>query len=317
MSSAAELLVVVPLRLASMRVPRKVLADVSGRTLAERTMGRVIEAFAEHPRVRVFAAVDHEETLISLSKAFPGLSVLLTDPELPSGTDRVFAAVMRYCDSHPGAAKALKGVINVQGDMPYVGLEGLRRLAGYVLEAWSPKGGELMATLSETWPEERDYSDPAAVKVITDRSGRAIYFSRHPIPYSKFAFGEDAEFPETAGDMHLGVYAYTLQALARFCSHAPVAIERAESLEQLRAQWLGIPIQVLRIEAAVGESFRGVDTPADMAWARSFAKGGKVAPTKKTASKAKKKTAAKRGKKSGKPAKRVTKRIAKRTKKRR
>jgi len=283
--SSIELLVVVPLRLASTRIPRKVLADIHGKSLAERTVSRVLAAFVNQPRVRVIAAVDAEETLIQLTKAFPQLQAVLTDPDLPSGTDRAFAAVGRYCETHPEAIRSLKGVINVQGDMPFVGKVGLRSLADFVIENWTAGDAESMATLSESWPENRDYADASAVKVIMDRSGRAIYFSRHPIPYSKTSFAEDSEFPDPAGDLHLGVYAYTVAALARFCSHAPVALERGEGLEQLRAQWLGIPIQVLRTEAAKDESFRGIDTPRDLAWARAFA-GGKT-PRKKSVPKKK------------------------------
>jgi 3-deoxy-manno-octulosonate cytidylyltransferase (CMP-KDO synthetase) len=286
--SSAQVVVVIPLRLASTRIPRKVLVDIGGRSLAERTVRRVLDAFRGDERVRVIAAVDAEETLIELSSAFPDLQVLLTDPELPSGTDRVFAAVSRYCESDPRLAGRIRGVVNVQGDMPFVGAAGLKSIVGYVHEAWSAPGEERMATLSEAWPSGRKYDDAAAVKVVMDRSGRAIYFSRHPIPYSKLPFGKDKEFPEAAGDLHIGVYAYTVAALARFCSHAPVALERGESLEQLRAQWLGIPIQVLRTEAEKGESFRGIDTQDDLAWARGFA-GGKT-PAKKTATRTKKRS---------------------------
>lgn len=261
------ILVVLPLRLASIRVPRKILSDIEGKSLAARSVERTLNAFKGDSQVRVVAAVDDPESQNHLCSQFPKLEVILTDPAIASGTDRVFAALQKIMSAEPSLRQNLVGVINVQGDMPFVGAEGLRQVAGFLREKRSESA--MWATLSQEWPNDQSLSELGAVKVLSDRQGRALYFSRFAIPHSRVS---DQELGRSLAELHLGVYGFNLEGITQFCAHAPIDLERAESLEQLRALWLGIPIYVLRTEPAANESYRGVDFDADLQWARNWAK---------------------------------------------
>jgi len=256
-----KVLVVVPLRLASVRVPQKILQPIHKTPLAVRTVGRVLQAFENNTEVAVLAAVDSPLTKEVLQKNFPTLEVMLTDAELPSGTDRVFAASSLFLKKHPEVKNQLKGIINVQGDMPFVGTEGLKSIVNYYLDSSDAQLKAVpMATLAESWPFEGenalDYESPSAVKVLSDHNEIAIYFSRHPIP---------------CADLHIGVYGYTFSTLNEICGSAPVPLELEERLEQLRELWLGIKIRVLPTTCESHDSNRGMDTPEDMQWAERFA----------------------------------------------
>lgn len=289
-----QVLAVVPLRLASARIPRKVLADIGGMSLSRRTLARARAAFAGDSEVTLLAAVDSPETQKHLQQEFPDLEVMLTDPALPSGTDRVFAATQAWIAADPARKAALRGVINIQGDMPFAGVQGLQDAAAFYKVA-SPE--ELarfpMLTLAQAWPADTDFAHIGAVKVISDREGGALYFSRHPIPHSMKPFKGKAS-PENlpVSRLHIGVYGYTLEALTRLAAQAPVELERAEMLEQLRALWIGLRILVIATDPGEGSSFRGIDTPLDLAWAKRFAgvsgKAAKAAPKTAKTPKAKK-----------------------------
>jgi 3-deoxy-manno-octulosonate cytidylyltransferase (CMP-KDO synthetase) len=303
MTESVNVLVVIPLRLASARIPRKVLAPIGELTLAERTVGRALEAVGYLSGVAVVAAVDSEEVAHVLESRYPELTVIRTDPDLPSGTDRVFAATRVWIAEEPSRRAALKGVLNVQGDMPFAGLNGLRQAVEFYQSAEPADLARFpMLTLAQPWPAEMDFMDLAAVKVIADRAGRAIYFSRHPIPHSRVPAPRKGQGVLGAG-LHIGLYGYTLEALAAFASQSPVPMELSEGLEQLRALWLGLGIFVIQTTPESGEDFRGIDTPKDLAWARKFAgptggsiKNVKRAPSAKRAPKrhAKLKVAAKK-----------------------
>lgn len=300
-------LVVVPLRIASTRLPKKITANIAGASLAQRTLGRALEIFRGDPNVKVVAAVDHAKIAEELKQHFPHLHVVMTDPEIPSGTDRVFAASQIVSTSLLKQGVHVKGIINLQGDIPFVGYDGLRRMANYFIDAdVEDLEAASMLTLSQSWPRDQDYEDPAAVKVISDRDGFAIYFSRHAIPHSKIPSAK-VSVEDLVGELHIGVYGYTPGTLALICTHAPIALELAEGLEQLRALWLGHKILVFKTEPADNESYRGIDTAKDLAWAKRFAAGG--SRSKKVAKKAAKKARKKVFKKS--PAK-VKKKVHKR-----
>ncbi|MBC8327281.1 MAG: 3-deoxy-manno-octulosonate cytidylyltransferase [Planctomycetes bacterium] len=208
------------------------LAD-SGRPLLAHALERCL---ASRRAARVIAAVDGPE-LAAVARA-AGAEAVLTDPDLPSGSDRVWAAVQ----SLPEA----RWIVNVQGDEPEIDPAAIDAL----FEALA--GGAEVATLAAPWPEGSDPADPAAVKVVRAGDGRALYFSRAPIPFRRQA---GAAGPS----LHLGVYAYTREALAAFASSPPTPLERTEGLEQLRFLERGTPIQVLSWPFA----FPGVDTRAD------------------------------------------------------
>ncbi len=260
------ILAVIPLRLESTRIPRKILADIRGETLAARGIARALDAFSHHSEVAVIAAVDDLEVKALLEKKFPTLSVVLTSQDLTSGTDRVFAAATQYLSEEKIPQEKCQGVINIQGDMPYMGKAGLLEIAK-ALKATQEK--TLMLTLSQDWPSDQPLTDLGAVKVISDKKREAIYFSRYPIPYSRI---EESKLGEPVAEMHIGVYGFTLSALADFCAQGAIALERAESLEQLRALWLGIPLLVLKTEVEAGSSYRGIDVKEDLEWARAFGK---------------------------------------------
>ncbi len=226
-------LVVVPARRESTRLPDKLLLAESGRPLLAHTLERCL---ASRRADRVVAAVDCPE-LAAVARA-AGAEAVLTDPQLPSGSDRVWAAVA-------GLPEATH-VVNVQGDEPELDPAAVDALFGALA------GGAEVATLAAPWPAGTDHADPAAVKVVRAADGSALYFSRAPIPHPRHP-------GVVVPLLHLGVYAYTRPALAAFASSPPSPLERAEGLEQLRLLENGTPIQVIEWPRA----FPGIDTRAD------------------------------------------------------
>ena len=173
-----------------------------------------------------------------------GVEAVMTDSELPSGTDRAWAAVKD---------RPIDAVVNIQGDEPLITGEVIDRLAT-VFEAGllAPD----MATLAHPISLE-DLASPNSVKVIVNRGGDAIYFSRYPIPHSRVSAENSPAGPVSL--KHIGLYAYSKNFLEKFCSSPVSLIEKSESLEQLRALDLGAKIRVIRVD----DGFQGVDTPDD------------------------------------------------------
>lgn len=294
-----KILAVLPLRLESRRIPKKILEKIGGKAMCVRSLERALAAFKDMPEVHVVAAVDSGESADFLAKAMSKdlsaqVNIVMTDPNLPSGTDRVLAAADIYLG--PGQLSRLQGVLNIQGDMPFMGPKALRQIARVFLEnpdkilsrasilTLSEPFGREMRVLQKRVPRElvykeayQAYMSAAAVKVICDKAGFAIYFSRYPIPYSRVPLAKplkrktvkplELEFKAEA-QLHLGVYGYTPQALVEFCAQSPTQLELVEGLEQLRAMWLGQRIFVLEAEFEARTSFRGMDVPEDLIWAR-------------------------------------------------
>jgi len=264
-----ELVYVVPLRLASTRLPRKVLARIGQSSMGALTIAKTLSASELlGGRVQVCAAVDAEETRQTLKKEFPKLKVIMTSPDLASGTDRVAAALAELRREDPQLNP--KGVVNVQGDTPFVGTEGLIQVGRYFLE--SPEAQlqtHGICTLAQTW--EGDLKDLSKVKVLVNRHQEAIYFSRFPIPYSRVKASKNSKAP-VIPQLHIGVYGFTPKALAQFCAHKATPLESHEGLEQLRALDLGLKILVFETSPRAHESFRGIDTKEDLLWARNFAR---------------------------------------------
>ena len=232
-----DLALIVPARLASTRFPRKLLHEVDGKPLILWTAERLVN---EVPGWPLFFAVAEEELAKVLRKA--GFEAVLTDPNLPSGTDRVAAA-----NREIGAAR----VINVQADEPLTrgkDLETLRDL----LAADAP-----MATLAAPFPDEMDFRDPHKVKVVCGAPGQALYFSRAPIPFDR----DNAGWGKFPAHWHLGLYGYQADFLEQFPQLPPGVLEQVEKLEQLRALEHGYTIAV---GAAKGPTI-GIDTPEDAA----------------------------------------------------
>lgn len=220
---------VIPARAGSQRLPLKALAPLGDAPLV----------WHVYRRVRACAAIDEvhvatDDARIAAAIEERGGRALLVNEQCTSGTERVARAVT-------GLAEDL--VINVQGDQPFVEAAALERLVGAL------HGGAPIATLAAPLPAGR-LADPAAVKVVRDATGHALYFSRAPIP----------------GDLHLGLYGFTRAALAAvaFLPRGPLA--RAEDLEQLA--WLEAGWRIAVVDAP--RATLSVDTPADLAAARSL-----------------------------------------------
>lgn len=260
-----KILAVLPFRLKSARVPEKILHKINGTELCLRTLEQTLKTNANN--LEVIAAVDDEKTAKVLSKLLPANNVILTDPELPSGTDRVYTAAKLYSAANNIPFQSLQGIVNVQGDMPFLSPSAFELFLTHVI-TWNPNEDKIL-TPYESWPSDMDEKDLGNVKIACDQNERALYFSRYPIPCSR-------EHSKNALKLHVGIYAYTPSALEKFCKSPVSDLEKLEGLEQLRALNHGIPIHCVKIECKPNESFRGIDTPGDLDWAEAFAKKDKA-----------------------------------------
>jgi 3-deoxy-manno-octulosonate cytidylyltransferase (CMP-KDO synthetase) len=217
------------------RFPGKPLHLIAGVPLVVRVLRRAMESRRADS---VLVATD-DERIATVVREAGGIAVL-TSPDLPSGTDRVRAAV---------AGTDAEIVVNVQGDEPLMDPENVDRVIEHLLA--HPEVP--LATVAKPIDDPAAIADPNVVKVVRGDDGRALYFSRSPIPFRRNA---EAALPTWK---HLGLYGYRREALELWTSLPPHPLERAESLEQLRALAAGLVMTVL---PAVGDSI-GVDTPAD------------------------------------------------------
>lgn len=262
-----DVLVVIPFRLNSSRVEKKVLKNIGDIAMCVRVVEQAKKTFSGDEHVHLVVAVDSNETKDLLLKSYSDLEIVLTDPKLPSGTDRVYSAFQYFEKEHPAVYANLCGIMNLQGDMPFIAKHGLQEMVKYFRDnTFGNTKDATMLTLAEKFPSFDYYATESVVKVLCSKSGRALYFSRFTIPYTRKSF-EDMELTTPTGMWHIGVYGYNSKALKMFCAQEPVDIEKAESLEQLRALWLDIPIQVITTKADKGESYRGIDTQDDFNWA--------------------------------------------------
>jgi 3-deoxy-manno-octulosonate cytidylyltransferase (CMP-KDO synthetase) len=237
-----KILVVIPARFASTRFPGKMLAEVGGKSLILHAWENARKA----KRVdRVLVATDDERILSVIEEA--GGHAVMTDPELPSGTDRIAAAL-----AHEPDADSFDYVINIQGDEPLFSADELDQFIAQL-----EQNGNIvpMATLARQMGPEENVTDPHVVKVVTDNDGFALYFSRSPIPYDRDAGGVGTGLLH-----HLGIYAYRPETLKKLVALPPGRHEMKEKLEQLRALENGIRIQVVltKIRSI------GVDMPEDV-----------------------------------------------------
>ncbi len=231
---------VIPARLASTRLPEKPLHKLAGQEMVLRVMAAAQKSQLDH----VVVATDSER-IFDLVRSHGGHAVM-TSPECATGTDRVLEA-----HHHEGGSYEL--IFNIQGDEPLLNPEDLNRL----LVVMKENPGRNMATLARPLRSEEEIDSLNNVKVIVDSHHNAIYFSRWPIPFSR----ERNLDLTTDGTVlsHIGLYAFRAPFLKKYCSLGPTAFERAESLEQLRALWMGEKIHV----AATTNFYRGVDSMED------------------------------------------------------
>lgn len=250
--------VVIPARYASTRLPGKPLLDIGGRPMIQRVVERACASGAEEVLVatddaRIAAAVhDPRDPARQI--------VVMTDPDLPSGTDRVaaVAAARGWADDTV--------VVNVQGDEPFLPGILVDQAAG--LLAGDPSAG--IATLAAPIGSLEEFLDPNVVKVVAGQGGAALYFSRAPIPWSRDGAPAGlASQREYAGALrHVGLYAYRVGTLRRITQLGPSALEQRERLEQLRALENGVRILV---GLCLEDPAPGVDTAADLERARQRA----------------------------------------------
>jgi 3-deoxy-manno-octulosonate cytidylyltransferase (CMP-KDO synthetase) len=248
---------IVPARLASTRLPRKPLADIGGVPMVVRVAQRAAASGA----ARVVVAADSDET-VAACRAH-GVEALLTAPDHPTGTDRLAEAA---------AQLQLAGdriVVNVQGDEPLIPPTVIAEVAA-LLDARTDCA---IATAAHALHDAAEFFSPNVVKVVTDAQGRALLFSRAPIPWSRdaFAAGRDALPAGLPALRHVGLYAYRADFLRRYPTLPRAPIEEHESLEQLRALWHGERIVVLQLEAPLPP---GVDTPQDLELVRGLISRG-------------------------------------------
>ncbi|MFL6667854.1 MAG: 3-deoxy-manno-octulosonate cytidylyltransferase [Burkholderia ambifaria] len=239
--------VVIPARYGSTRLPGKPLVDLEGEPMIVRVHARVRRAL---PEADIVVAIDDARIAEVLDAR--GIRFAMTDTGHASGTDR--AAEVARVSGWPDT----DAVLNVQGDEPLVPTALLQAFAGFC--GATPDLG--VATVACPIGEVTLLDEPAIVKVVVDHRGRALYFSRAAIPFCRDGWPADSAGSNGLFLRHIGLYGYanaTLQALARA---APCELEQLEKLEQLRALWLGMPIDVMRWPDAPPA---GIDTPDDVA----------------------------------------------------
>ncbi len=226
---------VIPARYASTRLPGKPLADIAGKPMIQRVYEQVSKA--KKPAL-VIVATDNQRVFDKV-ESFGGMA-LMTQPNHPTGTDRLAEVASHHQD--------IDVIINVQGDEPLIDADVIDQLADLFVEDADLQ----MATIASPLLEE-EYDEPSAVKVICNKRGDAMYFSRSLIPYPRHAFINPPM-------KHVGIYAYRRQFLLDYAKMDPTPAEETESLEQLRALENGYAIRVIKTD----KRFVGVDTPEDL-----------------------------------------------------
>lgn len=264
-------LVVIPARLASTRLPGKMLKPLGAFPVVEWCRRAAVRA-AVGP---VVVATDSREVLRAV-ESFGGTAVL-TPEDCRSGTDRVHAAVQtieRALRRRPrrGRCRAPSGwalgprrrfpfVLNLQGDEPFIRPRTVRGVAALL---WR---GAAMSTAVVPLEDPSDLENPSVVKAAMAGDGRCLYFSRAPIPF--FSRAHASSGGRAPRVRHIGIYGFSRSALDRFVSLPPSPLEKAESLEQLRALEAGIPITAFR----AWEKTAAIDTASDLARARKLLHG--------------------------------------------
>jgi 3-deoxy-manno-octulosonate cytidylyltransferase (CMP-KDO synthetase) len=243
---AEGFIVAIPARFGASRLPGKPLRLLGGEPVIVHVVRRAQDAGAR----QVWVATD--DARIADAVANSGARVAMTDPAHASGSDRLAecARMAGWSDDDI--------VVNLQGDEPFAPASGIRMVAATLASSGAP-----MATLATPVEDAATLFDPNAVKLVRAGNGDALYFSRAPIPWARDAFAADRDAlpPGNAWLRHIGIYAYRAGFLHAFAALPPSALERIESLEQLRALEHGHRIAV----ALAPEAFPpGIDTPADL-----------------------------------------------------
>lgn len=243
--------VIIPARLASTRLPNKPLADLGGKPM----IVRVAEQARLSGAARIIVATDHPD--IAAACAAHGIEACMTRADHQSGSDRI-AEVAHKIGLAPDAV-----VVNLQGDEPLIDPQLLAACAARI-SATVP-----MATCAHPIADAADVFNPNVVKVVLDKNGRALYFSRAAIPWHRDAFAQSRDrLPLAYAPLrHIGLYAYNNAFLQAYPKLEASPLEQVEALEQLRVLWHGFPIAVHVTDSAPQA---GVDTPEDLARVRQL-----------------------------------------------
>lgn len=227
--------ILIPARMASTRLPNKPLADIAGKPMIVHVYERAMQAGIGPVSI---AAGDAE--IVEAVEAHGGKAVL-TDANLPSGSDRIFQAMQRL---EAQGVERPDIIINAQGDEPLLPPELLQQAAEAFKDDWVD-----VVTFAHPISDPQEMNNPNMVKAVTNPEGRALYFSRSPIPHGAVEMKR-----------HIGLYAYKYNALEKFVNTPPHPLEQQESLEQLRGMEIGLNYKVIMTDSAP----IGVDTPADL-----------------------------------------------------
>lgn len=255
-------IVVIPARYESSRLPGKVLADIAGKPMIQ----WVVEKAQASGASQVIVATDNEDVAAVIQSI--GVDVCITRSDHQSGTERLAEVVEQYqFDSE-------QIIVNVQGDEPFIPPENIAQVASNL----AAQSKARMATLAHGIHTVDEAFNPNAVKVLCDKDGYALYFSRACIPYNRDQFlGKsqallsDNKHIDLGDDYlrHIGIYAYRAGFINDYVTWPTSQLEQIESLEQLRVLWQGEKIHVAKAKAQL--PVEGVDTPEDLEKARTFA----------------------------------------------
>lgn len=235
----------IPARHASTRLPGKPLVDIGGKPMIQHVWERARASSAD----RVVIATD-DERIEATARAF-GAEVALTRTDHPSGTDRL-TEVAQTLALAPEAI-----VVNVQGDEPLIPPAVIDQVATQL----AGNAAASIATLSEAITDPAQLRDPNVVKVVSARSGFALYFSRACVPWPRGHDWAGSAMPAGNWQRHIGLYAYRAGFLGRYTGWSPAPAERCESLEQLRALYEG---EIIHVSEACEAVPAGVDTQDDL-----------------------------------------------------
>ncbi|EKO3942681.1 3-deoxy-manno-octulosonate cytidylyltransferase [Vibrio fluvialis] len=235
--------VVIPARYQSTRLPGKPLADIAGKPMVQWVYEQAMQAGAE----RVIIATD--DTRVEQAVLAFGGTVCMTSPDHQSGTERLAEVVklMGIEDDHI--------IVNVQGDEPLIPPSIIRQVADNLAASQAP-----MATLAVEISHEDEVFNPNAVKVVTDKDGYALYFSRATIPWDRDNFAKDKTVVQPLM-RHIGIYAYRAGFINTYIQWPASQLEKIECLEQLRVLWYG---EKIHVAVALEAPPAGVDTPEDL-----------------------------------------------------
>lgn len=245
MTSNIKIACIIPSRLGSTRLPNKALLPINGVPMVARVMQQAKKCALFN---KVLVATDSSKIADTVLEY--GGEAIMTDPELATGTDRVASVAAQL--------EGFQVIVNLQGDEPFMQPSMLEALVSPYLNGENPE----MSTLAHTLKPE-DHARPEVVKVITDRSGYALYFSRSPIPYLRT---DNRTLEQLPVYHHMGIYAFRADFLQHFTRLAMGDLELAESLEQLRALENGFKIKVQLVKTSTLE----INTPQDYELAKNF-----------------------------------------------